>query len=129
MTFLKEDSLLHKKISSKIAVVEISDFQRETLRYCSQRTKPLESNSGSLYVKPFALCPKDCNYSPSNFAYILGHNSHAVEPEDPEFDLVSSVPVCSFEASFVSKSLSFYHRIFGFLCFRVQSEKTGHTTF
>ena len=52
----------------EIAVVEISDFERETLRYCSQRTKPLESNSGSLYVEPFALCPKDCNYSPSNFA-------------------------------------------------------------
>ena len=52
-----------------------------------------------------------------------------MEPEDPEFDLVSLVPVCSFEASFVSKSLSFYHSVFGFLCFRVRSEKTGHTTF
>ena len=110
MTFLKENNLLHKKISLKIAVVEISDFQHETLRYCFQQDK---SNSGSLYVESFALCPTDCNYSPSHFV-ILGYNSHAVEPEDPEFHLLSSVSVCSFEASFVSKSLSFYHRVFGF---------------
>ena len=37
-----------------------------------------------------------------------------MEHENPESDLKKSIPVCSFEPSFVSKSLSFYHHIFAF---------------
>ena len=46
-----------------------------------------------------------------------------MEPKDPDLDLISSISVCSFEPSSVSKSLSFYHRIFAFLCFLIQLEK------
>ena len=123
MTLPKEDNFHHKKTSSKNAVVEISDSQHETLRYCPQRVKPLESESGSLYVLSFVLCPTDCNWSPQNFEQIVGHNSQTVEPEDPDSDLRSSTSACFFKPSFVSKSLSFYHRIFAFLCFRIQLEK------
>ena len=63
------------------------------------------------------------------FAQIVGRNSHAVEPEDPQVDLVSSVSVCSFEPSLVSTSLSFYHRVFAFLYFLIRSEKTHHAKF
>ena len=56
-----EANFHHKKTSSKNAVVEITGLHHDTLRYCSRRFKPLESESGSLYVAPFVLCPTDCN--------------------------------------------------------------------
>ena len=122
MTLPKEDNFHHKKTSSKNAVVEISDSQHETLRYCPQRVKLLESESGSLYVLSFVLCPTDCNWSPCNFEQIVGHNSHTVEPEDPDSDLRSSTSVCSFKPKFLPPRFCIF-------MFSYTVRKTRHTKF
>ena len=75
-------------------VVEISNFLHETLKYLIlPNGQTLRIEFRVLYIVLFAICPTDCIWSPLNFAQILEHNSHNVEPEDPECDLASLVYV------------------------------------